>query len=82
MKKYPATRIRLEGHTDNVGKPTLNQTLSEDRANSVKDYLVGRGIKDTRIQTKAYGGTYPVVYSSDEEARKLNRRVEIEVLEQ
>jgi outer membrane protein OmpA-like peptidoglycan-associated protein len=82
MKKYPATRIRLEGHTDNVGKPTLNQTLSEDRANSVKDYLVGRGIKDARIQTKAYGGTYPVVYSSDEEARKLNRRVEIEVLEQ
>jgi outer membrane protein OmpA-like peptidoglycan-associated protein len=48
----------------------------------VKDYLVGRGIKDARIQTKAYGGTYPVVYSSDEEARKLNRRVEIEVLEQ
>ncbi|HXA02727.1 MAG TPA: OmpA family protein [Cytophagaceae bacterium] len=81
MKKNPSVSIRLEGHTDNVGKPTLNQTLSEDRVNSVKDYLVGLGIKDTRIQTKAYGGSYPIVYSTDEEARKFNRRVEIEVIE-
>jgi outer membrane protein OmpA-like peptidoglycan-associated protein len=77
MKKYPSSRILLEGHTDNVGQPALNQTLSEDRVNSVKDYLVGRGIKDTRIRYKAYGGSQPIVYSSDEEARKLNRRVEI-----
>ena len=81
MKQNPSVNIRLEGHTDNVGKPTLNQTLSEDRVNSVKDYLVGLGINDKRIQSKAYGGTYPIVYSTDEEARKLNRRVEIEVLE-
>jgi outer membrane protein OmpA-like peptidoglycan-associated protein len=80
MKKYPAVNIRLEGHTDNVGKSTLNQTLSEDRVNTVKDYLVGLGIKDSRIQTKAYGGNYPIVYSADEEARRLNRRVEIEVI--
>jgi outer membrane protein OmpA-like peptidoglycan-associated protein len=81
MKQNPSFSIRLKGHTDNVGKTTLNQTLSEDRVNSVKDYLVSLGIKDTRIQTKAYGGSYPVVYSTDEEERKLNRRVEIEVVE-
>jgi outer membrane protein OmpA-like peptidoglycan-associated protein len=81
MRRNSSASIRLEGHTDNVGKPTLNQTLSEDRANSVKDYLVGLGIKDSRIQSKAYGGSQPIVYGSDEEARKLNRRVEIEVVE-
>lgn len=81
MKKYPSVRIHLEGHTDNVGKPTLNQTLSEDRVNCVKDYLVEKGIKDSRIQSRAYGGSQPIVYNSEEEARRLNRRVEIEVVE-
>jgi len=81
MKQNPKVNIRLEGHTDNVGKSTLNQTLSEDRVNSVMDYLVGLGIKDSRIHSRAYGGTYPIVYSTEEEERKLNRRVEIEILE-
>jgi outer membrane protein OmpA-like peptidoglycan-associated protein len=81
MKKRPAMRIRLEGHTDNQGDPGKNLKLSQDRVNTVKEYLFSKGIEEHRIEAVGYGGFFPIKDNSQEETRKLNRRVEFEILE-
>ncbi|MFN5170257.1 MAG: OmpA family protein [Cyclobacteriaceae bacterium] len=73
--------IQLEGHTDNLGRADLNLKLSEDRVEAVKKYLTGKGVGKDRIKTKAFGGTQPLSNDGTPEARALNRRVEIRVLE-
>ncbi|WP_338768799.1 OmpA family protein [Bernardetia sp. ABR2-2B] len=80
LKKYPKMKISLGGHTDNVGLHTVNLRLSGERVRTVQNYLVSHGIPRSRIQTRAYGGKYPIASNSEEETRKLNRRVEITVL--
>jgi len=75
----PAVNIRLEGHTDNQGRPELNQKLSEDRVSEVRRYLVTRGIAAERISTVGFGGTKPRASNAKEETRKLNRRVEFTI---
>jgi outer membrane protein OmpA-like peptidoglycan-associated protein len=80
MKSEPKMRIRVEGHTDNQGKRELNVKLSEDRVAKVKEYLVNRGISPDRIETIGFGGAFPVADNSKEETRRLNRRVEFEIL--
>lgn len=77
MLARPNVAIIVEGHTDNVGSFGLNDRLSMDRANSVKDYLVSRGIAGIRIRTKGYGERRPIASNNDEFGRKLNRRTEI-----
>jgi outer membrane protein OmpA-like peptidoglycan-associated protein len=74
------THIRLEGHTDNQDANSLNKELSEDRALTIKRYLVERGIDEKRIATIGYGGTKPIASNLKEETRKLNRRVEFRVI--
>jgi outer membrane protein OmpA-like peptidoglycan-associated protein len=81
LQLNPKMVIQLEGHTDVVGNAKLNMKLSEDRVTEVKEYLVSRGINKSRIKTKAYGGTMPLSRENTEEARKLNRRVEVRILE-
>ena len=81
LKDNPSMVIQLEGHTDFVGSPTSNMKLSQDRVNAVKNYLVGKGANKDRIKTKAFGGTQPLSRENTEEAHKLNRRVELRVLE-
>lgn len=81
LKDNPQMIIQLEGHTDFVGSPTLNMKLSQDRVNAVKNYLVGKGASKDRVKTKAFGGTQPLSRENTEEAHKLNRRVELRVLE-
>ncbi len=81
LKENQNVKIRLEGHTDNQGDPYLNLALSEERVKNVKDYLVLKGIDGTRITFKGYGGTRPIANNSAEETRKLNRRVEFEIVE-
>jgi outer membrane protein OmpA-like peptidoglycan-associated protein len=81
LKDNPSMVIQLEGHTDFIGSPTLNMKLSQDRVNSVKNYLVGKGASKDRIKTKAFGGTQPLSRENTEEAHKLNRRVELRVLQ-
>jgi outer membrane protein OmpA-like peptidoglycan-associated protein len=81
LKDNPSMVIQLEGHTDFIGSPTLNMKLSQDRVNSVKNYLVGKGANKDRIKTKAFGGTQPLSRENTEEAHKLNRRVELRVLQ-
>jgi outer membrane protein OmpA-like peptidoglycan-associated protein len=77
----PNMIIQLEGHTDVKGAPGLNMKLSEDRVNAVKDYLVSKGANKARIKTRAFGGTQPLSKENTEEAHKLNRRVELRVLQ-
>ncbi len=76
MRSNPTMRIELAGHTDNVGTASLNLKLSNDRVAAVKKYLVDKGIDDSRIKGKGYGGTNPISPGNTEEARRLNRRVE------
>ena len=73
--------IELSGHTDNQGDPKLNVALSEARVVNVKKYLISKGIAADRIETVGYGGVFPIADNTREETRKLNRRVEMEIIE-
>ena len=80
LQASPATEVRLEGHTDNVGPADKNQQLSEDRVAEVKRYLVGRGVAESRITTVGFGGSKPKYGNDREETRRLNRRVELVIV--
>lgn len=80
MRMNPDMEIQLEGHTDNVGNAQRNLELSEKRVVAVKKYLTSHNIGKRRIQTKAFGGTKPIAKENTEEARALNRRVEMRIL--
>lgn len=80
MKGNPKVEIQLEGHTDIRGNANANLKLSEDRTEAVKKYLVSKGIEKSRIETKAFGGSQPISREDSEEARALNRRVEMRIL--
>jgi OmpA-OmpF porin, OOP family len=80
MNENPSMEIELSGHTDNQGNPKKNIDLSMSRVKVVKDYMVFKGIKESRIKGKGYGGSKPVADNTDPETRKLNRRVEFTVL--
>lgn len=69
--------ISLSGHTDNEGSATHNQQLSENRARSVYDYLLSKGIPEDRMEAVGYGFTKPVADNDDEKGRAANRRVEV-----
>lgn len=77
----PSMVIQLEGHTDTRGDKDLNLKLSEQRVESVRNYLVRRGVKKDRIKLKAFGGSMPLSKENTEEAHKLNRRVEVRIIE-
>ncbi len=80
MNDNPQMMIQLEGHTDFRGSPSKNMTLSQERVESVKTYLMQKGIKKDRILTKAFGGTHPISRKATEEAARLNRRVEVRII--
>lgn len=69
--------ITIEGHTDSQGSNSLNERLSEKRAESVKDYLVSRGIDSSRVRTVGFGEERPIASNDSPEGRAMNRRVEI-----
>jgi OOP family OmpA-OmpF porin len=76
MKKYPKTKVTIEGHADIVGGKAYNQKLSERRAESVKKYMIGKfGVDPSRIATKGYGKSRPIADNKSEEGRQRNRRV-------
>ena len=68
------------GHTDSVGSEAFNQTLSEQRAATVANYLTGRGVQSARLATKGYGESQPKASNTTEEGRAENRRVEIRLV--
>jgi outer membrane protein OmpA-like peptidoglycan-associated protein len=77
MKKYPEVKFVLNGHASIEGSDEHNMTLSVDRANSVKAYLVNMGVPVENLETKAFGSSQPVSSNDTEEGRARNRRVEI-----
>jgi OOP family OmpA-OmpF porin len=79
LKENADKRVDLEGHTDSVGTDQYNQSLSEKRAVSVKDYLTKRGVAASRIATKGFGESKPIADNKTAEGRAKNRRVEIKV---
>lgn len=81
MNQNPQITIEVSGHTDNQGNRDLNLKLSEERAIKVKDYLVSRGIDAKRINVKGYGPDKPISANDTEEHRRLNRRVEFEIIQ-
>ncbi len=70
-------QVSVEGHTDFIGTDEYNQGLSERRANSVKDYLVSKGIPATQMRTVGYGESRPIAPGRTDEDRAQNRRVEL-----
>jgi OOP family OmpA-OmpF porin len=81
LKEDPALTVRVEGHTDAVGSDTYNQTLSEKRANAVRDQLIKQGISSSRIEARGYGESQPVADNESAIGRAKNRRVEIKVMQ-
>lgn len=73
----PDMQINIDGHTDNVGKDDMNQTLSENRAATVKNYLTSKGISESRITSAGHGETMPVADNKTAAGRQKNRRVEL-----
>ncbi len=68
-------KLSIEGHTDNVGADDYNQTLSENRAQSVKDYLVGKGVTESRLLSAGFGETTPIADNKTAAGKAKNRRV-------
>lgn len=77
LKQYPDRQVLIEGHTDNVGSATFNQTLSRQRAESVRRFLVNRGIESRRLSVSGYGFERPVASNDNAMGRQQNRRVEV-----
>ena len=80
LNQFPSTVIGVFGHTDNVGSAEVNQRLSEQRAASVGNYLIGQGLQRERFEIVGMGKRYPVASNDTDAGRALNRRVEIRVL--
>jgi len=76
LKEHPSSKILIQGHTDDVGDPERNMTLSQERAESVKGYLVELGISPNRLKAKGYGVTIPKVPNNSEANRAKNRRTD------
>ena len=76
---HPELRVQVEGHTDSVGSDDFNQTLSEKRAQAVRDFLVTQDVDGNSITAKGFGKTRPVVSNDTAEGRQRNRRVELVV---
>lgn len=78
LTTYTDIKLGIHGHTDKTGSLDLNQKLSNDRANSVKEYLISKGVSKERLTSEGHGPNLPVINEDNEEAYKYNRRVEFE----
>ena len=79
LTNNPGLKIKVMGHTDNVGSDAYNQTLSQNRAKSVVDYLAANGISSDRIQSEGYGSKQPIADNGTAEGRAQNRRTEFQI---
>jgi outer membrane protein OmpA-like peptidoglycan-associated protein len=74
-------KIEIAGHTDNVGNKDANQKLSQERATSVKMYLIKKGVEDSRVLAKGYGDTQPIADNNTDAGKQKNRRTEVRSLD-
>ncbi|WP_225036053.1 OmpA family protein [Winogradskyella sp. SM1960] len=79
FKEYPQANFSLEGHTDSDGSKSMNQALSERRANAVRDYLIANGIDSERLTAAGFGEENPIASNSTRAGKKENRRVEVKL---
>jgi len=79
LESYPGLNIAVGGYTDNVGGDAMNQKLSENRADSVRDYLVTAGVSSNSVSASGFGNTVPVASNDNSGGRQQNRRVELVV---
>lgn len=79
MKDVPSLKIEISGHTDNTGSASLNETLSQSRAEAVVAYLTSKGIAANRMTAKGYGASKPIASNGTDDGRQLNRRTEFEI---
>jgi outer membrane protein OmpA-like peptidoglycan-associated protein len=79
LKAYPDVHVKIGGYTDNTGDAAANQTLSQQRADTVKRQLIDMGISGDRLEAQGYGEQYPVADNSTEEGRQKNRRISLRV---
>lgn len=83
LQKRKNIKVEIGGHTDNTGSAGFNMQLSEKRAETVKNWLVEKGIDASRLVTRGYGEDFPLASNDDErEGRELNRRIEVKLLEE
>lgn len=80
LVEYPDTSLVIDGHTDSTGGDTLNQVLSERRAEAVRTYLISQGVASGRAIARGNGERYPLCTNSTTAGRACNRRVEIQIL--
>lgn len=80
LKRYPDSLIDVYGHTDSTGSEAYNQTLSENRARTVANYLMSQGVPAARIRSQGFGETMPVADNTTDFGRAKNRRVEIKIV--
>ena len=80
LKEFDQTLVVISGHTDSTGSDELNQNLSENRAQSVSDYLFKSGVITDRLEVIGFGETQPIATNATQEGKRLNRRVEISLL--
>ncbi|HEV7620647.1 MAG TPA: OmpA family protein, partial [Flavisolibacter sp.] len=77
LNRYPEAKLIIEGHTDDVGTDEYNITLSQKRTESVKKYLVSKGISESRLTAIGYGESKPIADNKTSIGRAKNRRVEL-----
>jgi outer membrane protein OmpA-like peptidoglycan-associated protein len=82
LNDYPALRLEVSGHTDTTGDADYNRNLSRERAQAVKEYFIGKGIDEARLESKGYGPDRPVADNKTSAGRSKNRRVEFKLLSQ
>jgi OOP family OmpA-OmpF porin len=75
LQRHPRLKVELQGYTDSTGPADYNLKLSQRRADSVRDYLVGKGVSSDQLTTKGYGLTQPIDTNKTKEGRAHNRRV-------
>lgn len=82
MKRKKTMQIEVAGHTDNVGSDAANLTLSQNRAEAVRNYLIAQGISATRLRAQGYGPHEPVADNNTEQGRQQNRRTEVRIIKE
>lgn len=81
LRTHASMHVEVAGHTDNQGRASYNQGLSERRAQTVRSYLIEQGVESSRLRTRGFGETSPMASNDDAAGRALNRRVELRILD-